>query len=75
VVVVVLVIVVEYRDSFACYPNHETMKSYEGNEGEAPDILNLFTRWKCVVIFTIWSVNPCTYWSGSGCGGTKKPVI
>jgi len=48
---------------------HHTMKAYWGSGGRAPHILDLGTRWRRVVSFTLrllytWEITPGTHWIG-----------
>jgi hypothetical protein len=41
-----------------CLTKHHAMKAYRGNEGIAPRILDLGTRWRWVVSFTVRPLYP-----------------
>ena len=54
------------------YARHD---GYRGSNGIAPLILNLDTRWRCVVYFTRWPLYPrgrTTYPLNRGLGGPQK---
>jgi len=40
------------RIGMYCLTKHHAMKTYLGSGGTAPRIINLGTRWRCVVSFT-----------------------